>query len=375
MLQMHVVHAHEGDCLLLESGDGDDPKFILVDGGPRDTYEPHLRSVLRSKVARNGGRLEAVVLSHVDADHVTGLLDLFVELRSSEDEGEDPLVTIREIWHNAFGDTVARGTDIVPRFRALMDTVAASRGLAGLELTALALSSIAQGARLEREARLHGVKRNPRWDGEPILADGSGARRLAGLSYRIVGPTQANLDELRAEWEAWLDEQETKIAAGELAAMSDKSVPNLSSIQMLVEAKDADGTKRRLLLTGDGRGDHLLSALEDAELLDDEGGIDVDVLKVPHHGSDRNATRAFFERVRARTYVISANGKHGNPDLPTMRLIVDAAHEQGRRIELVLTNRTSTLDDLEAERPPAEHGYRVKVRNPDRHFISVKIAR
>jgi glyoxylase-like metal-dependent hydrolase (beta-lactamase superfamily II) len=157
MLQMHVVHAHEGDCLLLESGDGDDPKFILVDGGPRDTYEPHLRSVLRSKVARNGGRLEAVVLSHVDADHVTGLLDLFVELRSSEDEGEDPLVTIREIWHNAFGDTVARGTDIVPRFRALMDTVAASRGLAGLELTALALSSIAQGARLEREARLHGV--------------------------------------------------------------------------------------------------------------------------------------------------------------------------------------------------------------------------
>ena len=62
----------------------------------------------------------------------------------------------------------------------------------------------------------------------------------------------------------------------------DKSVFNLSSIVVL-----ADSGGRRMLLTGDARGDHVLDGIEAAGLFKDDR-LHVDLLKLPHHGSDRN---------------------------------------------------------------------------------------
>ena len=63
MLKLRVVHAHEGDCLILLHGNPADPRAILCDGGPRDTFGPHLHKTLED-LGRNS--LDAVVLSHVD---------------------------------------------------------------------------------------------------------------------------------------------------------------------------------------------------------------------------------------------------------------------------------------------------------------------
>ncbi len=378
MLTMHAVQAHKGDCLLLETRFRNKKRFILIDGGPNKTYDPHLRRVLKSKVVRNGGTLEAICLSHVDDDHVNGLLDLFVELRSADDEDEKPLVKIKELWHNAFEQTVGSGADgaaIATRFQGLMDVHAAAK-TKGLKLSSLALSSIRQGHKLAREARLLGLKPNAKRGGKPLVATSrTKPFRVVGLKIRVVGPTRANLTALKKKWLAWLDEQEKNVDTADLTAMKDRSVPNLSSLQLLIEDKDRYGKNRTLLLTGDGRGDHLLDALKTAKLLDAAGGIDLDVLKVPHHGSDRNVDQAFFEKVRARTYVISADGEHGNPDLPTLRWIVDAAKEQNRKITLALTNETSTVRRLRTQRPPAEHGYEIKLRPTNRDSFAITIAR
>jgi beta-lactamase superfamily II metal-dependent hydrolase len=154
-----------------------------------------------------------------------------------------------------------------------------------------------------------------------------------------------------------------------VAAMADRSVPNLSSIMLLLSADD-----RRLLLTGDGRGDHLLSGLAEAELLDDDGALHVEVLKVAHHGSDRNATRRFFNTVTADTYVISANGMYGNPDLATLIWIVEAARDQQREIKVVLTNQTPSSEKLEEEYPPEDYGYTLTIMPADANSIVVALA-
>jgi beta-lactamase superfamily II metal-dependent hydrolase len=57
----------------------------------------------------------------------------------------------------------------------------------------------------------------------------------------------------------------------EMAAYLDKSVHNLSSIVVLVESQG-----KRILLTGDGRGDHTLEGLKAAKLLK-SGKLRVDV--------------------------------------------------------------------------------------------------
>jgi glyoxylase-like metal-dependent hydrolase (beta-lactamase superfamily II) len=77
---LRAVQAAFGDCFIVEFGSAAHPLYILVDGGPRDTYVEHVESELRAIAAANG-RLEFAVLSHVDNDHIIGLLDLFAQLR------------------------------------------------------------------------------------------------------------------------------------------------------------------------------------------------------------------------------------------------------------------------------------------------------
>ena len=110
----------------------------------------------------------------------------------------------------------------------------------------------------------------------------------------------------------WLSSHEDAVADGDpfVMANSDRSVPNLSSIMVLAEA---DG--KSLLCTGDGRSDHLLKGLDQMGRLDAAGALHVDVMKVSHHGSDRNATRKFFRWSPPTPTCSSPNGKDDNPDL------------------------------------------------------------
>ena len=108
-------------------------------------------------------------------------------------------------------------------------------------------------------------------------------------------------------------------AEAALAAFTDSSVPNLSSIVVQVTSG-----KRKLLLTGDARGDFVLEGLKSCKLLSADKPYVVDILKVPHHGSDRNMTRKFFEQVHATHYVFSGDGEHGNPERATMKMLFDA---------------------------------------------------
>ena len=78
-----------------------------------------------------------------------------------------------------------------------------------------------------------------------------------------------------------------------------------------------------MLLTGDARGDHIINGLENANLMSG-GRIHVDVFKIPHHGSSRNADLALYEKITADHYVISANGEHENPDPETFEWIAKA---------------------------------------------------
>ncbi len=71
----------------------------------------------------------------------------------------------------------------------------------------------------------------------------------------------------------------------------------------------------------------------------------VDLLKMPHHGSDRNMERSFLERVVADHYVFSGDGEHGNPERKTFQMLRDA-----RKDENFLIHLTYPLEEIDAER-------------------------
>lgn len=351
MFRFHVVQAEFGDCLLLEYGTRSAPRFTLIDGGPPHNFENNLAPVLR-ELAERKVPLDLAVLSHVDNDHIVGLVDYFSELQA----GAADLPRPAELWHNSFGRTIDPQDEIAPRMAALMT---ASR-TAAMPNAAIAVLGIGEGHALRTKARLLGIPINKSFNnGELItVADAGAPVSFANLRLQIVGPTRKNLDRLRQEWLTWLDRHEDAIGRDEVTVLAnaDRSVPNLSSIMFLAEV---DG--KSILLTGDGRSDHLLNGLEEAGRLDGQGNLHVDILKLAHHGSERDVTRKFFERVTADIYVASANGRDGNPDLPTLTWIVEAAKESGRAVTIAVTNRTPSVEKFQTKFRPTEYPYRLQL--------------
>src|SRR6185295_18085337 len=128
-----------------------------------------------------------------------------------------------------------------------------------------------------------------------------------GLKFTIIGPMNDEVLALQQAHDEFLEKHQGKKSEASLAAFTDTSVPNLSSLVVLAEVGG-----KRILLTGDARGDKVIAGLELAGLLKKDGKskIHVDVFKCPHHGSRRNNDPISFRRITADHYVFSGNGEH-----------------------------------------------------------------
>ena len=356
---MRIVQANYGDSFILEYGTNANPRHLLIDGGPANVYNDDLRSEIEF-VSNNGGKLDLVAISHVDKDHIVGVMDLFAELLDQRSNNQQELIEIGGLWHNSFADTLDTGGAIQARLAAAM----ASAGANSMQQAGMAINGVAEGRRLRIQAQQLGVDINDGFPNGIICTDDAPATiAFDNLTLTIVGPSRANLNELKDKWSDWLDDHETNIASGDLQLMAnaDTSIPNLSSIMFLAESEG-----KSILFTGDGRSDHLSGGLNDAGLLDGEGKLHVDVFKVSHHGSNRNATKTFFKKVTADTYIISANGHPDNPDLSTLIWIVEAAKLQSRQILIIATNKTPSLKKLVEEYPTSEFNYELEIM-PEHH--------
>src|SRR5262245_51862817 len=101
ILSLEVRRARSGDCLLLHFGTPADPGLIVVDGGPAQVYPSFLKPRLvdlrkaRAKDDRDPLRIDAVIISHIDDDHINGILDLTRDLVIAKDAKQPPLAKIR----------------------------------------------------------------------------------------------------------------------------------------------------------------------------------------------------------------------------------------------------------------------------------------
>jgi hypothetical protein len=346
---LDVLRARKGDCLMLHFGTPQDPHLILIDGGPSKVYGPHLAPrielVHRSRRIDDADPLpvDVVMVSHVDDDHIRGILELTSnQLRNNPDQR----LRVTSLWHNTFDDILTQTPDeLLSGFGAASFTASTAPNALDHDIeldedvdeaeahqTLDVLASIGQGRQLrdDREAlqkkspAQRQWKLNHKMDGGLILATDAPERvKLeGGLEITIVGPMQPELKALQEAHDKWLREQKegkTKNPEAMLAAFVDKSVPNLSSIVVLAEM---DG--KSMLLTGDARGDKILEGLELARLLEPGGTRKIDLLKVPHHGSSNNMETRFFKRLPAEHYVFSGDGEHGNPERETLEMLLEA---------------------------------------------------
>jgi hypothetical protein len=331
MFRLEVLPAKHGDALLLHFGAN---QLAVIDGGPATVYnsalKPRLDAIRAQRRLAEGQPLdiELMMVSHIDADHITGLLELTRLLKELRDSRQPLPWRIKRFWHNGFDDVVAAdrrggivaGTSRRPDGAAQPAVAFAADAGAFAASATLTPASVKQGrelANLLPALRLH---RNKPFGGLVQYRQAAKPIRIGKLALRVIGPNAENIALLRRDWAVKvvdvirMEKQKGK-AAAIVAAYVDESPYNLASIVVLASCEG-----KTMLLTGDGRGDHTLAELKKAGLLK-RGRLDVDLLKLPHHGSSRNVEQDYFDTIQAKHYVISADGNYSNPDVETLKMI------------------------------------------------------
>jgi ribonuclease BN (tRNA processing enzyme) len=362
-MKIRAFHAKDGDCVLIR---GDQDTVILADGGRGDAFKKNAYSRLAPE--QLGTDIDLVYVSHIDNDHLSGILEL-VKAKVAWDvfdfhEGdEDSLVprpafgrpaAIRQIWHNGFAElvndqdgTIERAIDLATRTLSLSEPD--YELFERYENLATGVKDTIELNYRLRFGRMDGIVNGPstREDKLMVLSQANETHRVGEFDVRILGPTVKELEALRGFWNEWLEandldvlklreeaEEESRtlgtseerallgILLNQARKLGEGSAgvtePNVASLTLLVE----DGS-HSVLLTGDARSEELLLGLRQHGLVTDTQGLHVDVLKVQHHGAAGNVTEEFCKLVTADHYIFCANGSHSNPEKVVLDGILD----------------------------------------------------
>ncbi len=344
MFTLEAVRAKHGDSLLLLYGKSRSPKLIMIDGGPSGVFGTvenpgPLRGRLSELKAGSSSSkalpITVLIVSHIDDDHIGGVLELTNELVTAKQDSEDPDFDVRSLWHNSFEDILGDAAgDLFGTVGGMAKAVAFGQvqAPAGLpQEEAAVVASVPQGRQLRDDAKFLGIRVNATAPIKGLVSSPeTGPLSVGlgdGLTLTVLGPKLTRLRTLREKWAEEIQRLKDtgKLDEANAAAFGgDRSVYNLSSIIILAER----GMKS-MLLTGDGLCGDILDGLEFAGKMSASGTLHVNLLKLPHHGSRRNVSPDFFERITADHYLISADGRYDNPDRETLEILTAARKKVG----------------------------------------------
>ena len=95
-IEIEVLPANEGDCILITIEKED--IHILIDGGTAETYRNYLKTRL-IQLRNEGKEIDLLIVTHIDNDHIGGIIELLKENGSDMDS---KIIRIKNIWHNSY---------------------------------------------------------------------------------------------------------------------------------------------------------------------------------------------------------------------------------------------------------------------------------
>jgi beta-lactamase superfamily II metal-dependent hydrolase len=351
MFNIHFLPARYGDCIWITYKNNSKIFRILIDGGTAGTRKDILSLI--DPIPKRERELELCVVTHIDRDHIEGILGL---LR------ENPPIKINDIWFNGYKHL--KGPDSVETLGALQ----------GEQLTE---------AIQERELSWNYTYFN----GKSVAINKTDLPKIhlsGGMILTVLSPSFDQLEKLKPKWlkevtkaglipgiSAEEPEPGTEIFGSgipdvEKLAKSpfqeDKAEANGSSIALMAEFGD-----KRILLAGDA---HPSRILESLHILQPEGRIKIDLVKLAHHGSSGNTSPQLLEKIDCTRFVFSTNGSIFNH--PSQDTVARVLKSNQNEKELVFNYKTphNAMWDSEALKltykyktryPPEDAGIEIKL--------------
>lgn len=253
MLQIFNYTAGKGDCIRLRyTGKSGMIRNVIIDTGVI-RFASRLYSIC-SEISATGEQVDVLILTHVDDDHIGGLLG---NLRQKKQ------FSIKEVWMN-HGLMIANQVDLSVRQNDEVYTRLTQSGVL--------IKSVQKGDRYE----------------------------LDGASFHILWPTKEVLSHILVRQDNLLlgRASDYGFSMEELMDMpikhKDTSLSNHASIVFEFEYDT-----RRYLFTGDAWSEDIVTNVESRNY---------DLVKLPHHGSVRNLSEEWCNKIQCKNFMICTDG-------------------------------------------------------------------
>lgn len=303
-----VLQAAHGDSILIQGELDGHLRNILIDGGPAETYQygvfsGALQEVLL-EIQDNNQRIDLLILTHVDDDHIDGLLSGF-------DNNELLAQLTDKVWFNS-GKLIFEHFNRTPDASNLV-YLEGNNTIIGEERP----SSISQGVDFESLISGKGI-----WHQELIIA-GQTITEF-GIKFTILSPTENKLEKLLTVWKRKVPESLNSSDKGDYHKKfntllvddkfkEDTSPSNGSSIAFIFEYNG-----KRLLMLGDAHNSVIVESLKNLGY-SAENPIKINYVKLAHHGSKKNTSEALLNMIDCNNFIFSSNTEiHRLPNKTTI---------------------------------------------------------
>lgn len=359
MFKISFLPARFGDAIWIEYGDTARLHTILIDGGTAGTRRQIGEAM--QKTGQTRPNLDLLVISHIDRDHLEGILGLL--------EQDTPGFTADEVWFNAFRHLPEDPDEVV------FSPMQAERLTERLDLL---------GWDWNKSFRENAVCMPTQGLAQPITLAG-------GMKITLLTPTSQALFNLRSDWEDEI--RQANLRKGAVKPPNDEAVPedevsfeipilpdlqalsatpfqedtssaNHSSIAFLAEYQGL-----RALFAADAPAGDVLASLEQ---ISPKQRLDLDLLKVSHHGSAYTTSLELIQKLNCQRFAFSTNGsifKH--PDQEAIARVVTGS--QGKA-QLYFNYRSPRNEIWDSEELKRQYGYQTIYPESKDSGISIDLA-
>jgi len=336
MYRIHLLPAEYGDSIVIEYGDEQRPQRILIDAGT-GTNESYAAVRARIKEIAKDGLFELLVVTHIDLDHIGGVLPLL-------DEAKALGITFKEIWFNAYEHL----TDILgPK----------------------------QGEQLSSRIVTGRYPWNLKFGNDAVVIPDAGALPFVdvnGMKITLLSPKRAQLEKLEKVWREVIEA--AGLVPGVGATMAPEEIDDLLGEEAIdvadlarrhfkSDTAEANGSSIAFVAEHDGKsalfGADAFPGLlaESLARLPDAERKRISVFKLPHHGSRKNLSVDLMNVLDCKTFLVSTNGKRfEHPNRESIARVI----ARGRGSRLFFNYRTEFNECWDDADLIDAHGYTVK---------------
>lgn len=353
MVQVEMFPANEGDCFLVTLIKQD--YRILIDGGTSQTYKIFLRSRLL-ELSRQEKKIDLLIVTHIDNDHIGGIISLFKENGSFE---EAKIIRVEEVWHNSYRHLQIPKDNIVGfREKEILGSILSN--MSSLDNVHMQGNkqeiSALQGTTLAGLLYKGGYKWNCLYNEKAINCEFKSDIYIGDNCYiKVLSPNIESLNKLMVDWKVELMKSKIDFQFSDDAIFDDAyeyylrylneincieeevsnsieevvSIDNLIKVNNRSDKKPTNNSSITFQLNCDDKRLLFLGDINIEKINYDQLVEKFDLIKMPHHASTNNIDYYFLRNFKSRHYLISTDGrKHNHPDIDVIAKIMASGTEE-----------------------------------------------